>query len=361
MSFVLPSSLFEIRDDTKFDMTSTMDNTLSLKVGIVYKIYDADDPDNISKIYPEYDVLTVNSGNGHGVNTCIYEHCNKMESFGNGADFFQAKLRDTTEKVDERKMLNFQEQKGSIVLILCLDGIAEKAVIIGSLSNTSKKLFTKELGHHMEGEFNGLNWKVNKDGELTVTFKAATKPDGKPVDEEGAKKSAGTFLKINKEGSIEVNVSKKEFFKIDKTKKTIDLNAEKDINVITDAKYNLTSKDATNITCKDLVAKASGKIEFNASAPSAFNIEGALNIKAPQLTIDSSDMVTIKTNKLEMEGSEVTIKGSKVTIDSSMIMLGMGGTPALTSATQFIGIGNLGGSVISTAIGPFSSSVFIGS
>jgi len=58
---------------------------------------------------------------------------------------------------------------------------------------------------------------------------------------------------------------------------------------------------------------------------------------------------------------EVTVKGTSVTIDGTMINLGKGGTPAVTMTTQFLGTGNLGIPVISVAVGPFSSSVFIAS
>ena len=360
---VLPSSLFETRDNSNFDLQKSMDNNMSLRMGIVIKIHEIEDKTNLRKVMPEYDVLAINDDPKQGLNTLIYERCWRVDGFGGMTDFFQAKLR-ATPKPEEltKKKIDFTQNIGSIVLLLCLDNASEKAIIIGALANPSQKLLNKELGHHLEGEFNGLNWKINKDGELIVTFKAAFNDEGKSIeaDKADAEKVGGTNIKIDKTGSFELNVSAKEYIKVDKKDKTIKVNAEKDIAVNTEANTTLTSKENLTISCKDWVANAEGKISFNAKSPSAFNITGALEIKADTVKVDASGGIDMKSAKIEMNGDAVTITSQNVEIKSPMIMLGSGGTPALTSATQFLGTGNVGVPVISTAIGPYSSSVMIG-
>lgn len=353
---ILPSSLFSPRNDANFDVRKSMDHNMSLRMGVVVKIHEIEDPSNLRKVMPEYDVLAINDDPDLGVNTLIYERCWRVDGFGGINDFFQAKLKASPKPEELSKKFDFTKNVGSIVLLLCLDNAAEKAIIIGSLANPSQKLLTKELGHHMEGQFNGVNWKVNKDGELVVTFNTPPTEEGKPTDE----KAAGTNVKIDKTGSFELNVSEKEFIKVNKTEKTIAVNAEKDIKVNTEANANITAKANITLTNKDLVVNAEGKISFNAKSPSAFKIDGALEIKASKLKVDAADGIDMKTAKLQMEGDQVTIKGSMVKIDSSMIMLGAGGTPALIGTTVFQGVGNLGLPVISSAIGPFSSSVMVG-
>src|SRR5690606_20505770 len=117
--------------------------------------------------------------------------------------------------------------------------------------------------------YNGINYQVNKDGELTVTFRSATNDDGTPKDE----KAGGSFFKIDKTGSFELNDDNKDSIKIDKVAQTITLNSEKDTNIVTNAHLNITSTDNTNITATDLIANAEGRIVFNSKSPSVFKCE----------------------------------------------------------------------------------------
>jgi len=357
MSFVIPSSLFQTRKEDDFSLIHQMDNSLKLRMGVVIKVHEIEDETNLRKIMPEYDVLAINDHPTQGLNTLIYEKCWRVDGFGGIQDYFQAKLKPDAQPEDLYRNFNLEETKGSIVLLLCLDGSAEKAIIIGALANPSQKLLNTELGHHMEGQFNGVNWQVNKDGELIVKVNTPPNEEGEPTDAE----AAGTNVKIDRTGAFELNVSEKEFIKVKKVEKTVTINAESDIIVNTEANVNITATENIQLNAADLVVSAQGRISFNAASPSAFTIDGELTITPSKLKIDAADGIKMQTAKLEMEGDQVTIKSSMVKIDSSMIMLGSGGTPALVATTQFIGVGNLGAPVVSQAVGPFSSSVMIGS
>jgi hypothetical protein len=251
-------------------------------------------------------------------------------------------LRPVKDPKKTQKKLNIKDETGSLVLLLCIDGQSDKAMIIKSFPSKSKQVLTKEKGIHLEGEYNGINYQINKDGELTVTFRSATEDDGTPKD----KDAGGSFLKIDKTGSIELNDNNKESFRIDKKNKTISANAEKDISVNTEANLNLTSKQNANVKAKDIIAAAEGKISFDAKAPSAFKVKGELTIDAPTIKLQGSDMVM-------MQASQIQLKGNQV-------MVGNGAAPAVTNATMFIGTGNLGAPVVCQAVGPFSASVMIG-
>jgi hypothetical protein len=335
----LPSSLLVERTDEDFNYKKSLTTNQSLKVGVVLDIIEVDDVNNVSKLSTEYKVMTVEKQNNN-----VYNNCLAVDSFGGISDYCNKKLRATQNKDKASKKNDLKKQNGSIVLLLCLDGTAEQAVIIGSLAHPDRKngKLTKELGHHMEGEFNGVNWKVDKDGALTVTFKSATDNDGKPADE----KAGGATIKMEKDGSIEAADGNKEKIRIDKTKKTIDITAEADISSTSDANVNLTAKK--NISAKataDLLADAGGS--FTAKSGGAFNVtsEGPMSLKAPDMKITVDNMLQIK--------------ASTISMSAPSIMVGDGGTPAIILNTQALGLGNLGMPVVSTFIGPFSSTVFI--
>lgn len=336
---VLPSSILENRDPGDYNLQKQISQNSYLRLGVVLDIIEIEDDNNLSKLTPEYTVMTIQDDN-----TVIYKNCIAADGFGGVADYFVKKHRKPKDSKKVQDSGSLKKQNGSIVLLLCIDGNSEQAVIITSIAHPDRKngKLTKDLGHHMEGEFNGINWKVDKDGQLIVTFKSPTDNDGKPKDT----KAGGATIKMEKDGSIEAADGNKEKIRIDKTKKTIGITAESDISNTTDANFNVTAKK--NISMKstaDLLADAGGSV--TAKSGGAFNItaEGALTVKAPDIQMTADNMVQVK--------------GSTINLSAPQVNVGNGGTPALILSTFFLGTGNLGAPVISNPIGPFSSSVFI--
>jgi hypothetical protein len=336
---VLPSSLIEERGNMDMSFEKKLSENMYLRLGTVVEIYEIEDEENVSKLVPEYDVMTIEDDN-----TSTYKNCMSFDSFGGVTDFFMAKLRKPKDAKKVREKGSLKKQNGSLVLLLCIDGSSEQGIILGAVAHPDRKTgkLTKALGHHAEGEFNGINYKIDKDGALTILFRSATDNDGKVKDE----KLSGSKWKIEKDGSIEFTDGNKELIRIDKTKKTITVVAESDISMTTDANANITAKK--NISAKataDMLMDAGGS--FTAKSGGAFNItsEGPASLKAPDLKIAVDNMLQIK--------------ASTVVVSAPSISLGDGGTPALVLSTQFLGIGNLGAPVISQAIGPFSATVFI--
>jgi phage baseplate assembly protein gpV len=341
MSFA-PSSLFRMAEYEGTDSFDQTYNNTALRIGIVLKVVDIEDEENENKIVPEYDVMALENDPENGLNSTIYKQCISFDGFGGVADFFQMKLRPVKDAKKTQQKLNLKDETGSLVLLLCIDGQSDRAMIIKSFPSQEKSILTKEKGIHLEGEYNGINYQINKDGELTVTFRSATEDDGTPKDEE----AGGTFLKIDKTGSFEVNSGNKESIKIDKKEKTISVNAEKDISVSTEANIAITSKENATLTIKDLIANAEGKISFTSASPSVFKSDAEITLDAPTVNINGQDMVMVKAQQIQLQGSQV--------------MVGNGATPAVVQTTLFQGVGNLGGPVICQAIGPFSTSVMIG-
>lgn len=336
---VLPSSLLEHSSSLDMNFSKKLSQNMYLRLGCVVEIYDIEDTDNISKLMPEYDVMAIEDDN-----TTLYKNCISIDSFGGVSDFFMAKLRKPKDSKKVKSKGSLKKQNGSIVLMLCIDGNSEQAVILGAIAHPDRKTgqLKKALGHHAEGEFNGLNYKVDKDGALTILFKSATDNDGKPQDE----KAGGANWKIEKDGSIEFSDGNKESIRLDKTKKTITVVAESDISVTSSANVNLTAKK--NISAKstaDLLAEAGGS--FTAKSGGAFNVtsDGPMSLKAPDLKIAVDNMFQLK--------------ATTISFSAPSILIGDGGTPAIILTTIFLGIGNLGAPVMSQAIGPFSATVSI--
>jgi hypothetical protein len=343
---ILNSALLTEEEQSDLAAHNSTYKNLSLKAGIVTKVYEADDESNVSKLGPEYDVLVIEQDEDRSISAIQYKNCMMAESFGNIADFFEFKLRAQTKEEGDGGR-NPAKQNGSLVLMLCLDGASEKGIILKALKHPSRKeTLTKDKGLHMHGEYNGFNIEVDKEGAFKMTFKGPRDNDGK-YSKEGEK--AGSFFSIDKEGNMEFNSGNKEpdFIKIDKVNKNIETRAEKDTTIST--KENLimkTDKKSVSIDSgKDFSVVAAGKA--NMKSDSVFDIEagGAMSIKAASL-------------KMTIDGS-VQVQGSQITLQGMTFLGSAGGTPAVVLTTKTLAIGNLGAPSVGMMIGPFSSNVFI--
>lgn len=337
---VLPSSLVKLKKPNSNSVSYLIHNDYTLKVGTILETIEVDDKLNQNKRTPEYNVMVIYQNKGKGVNSSIYKNCTATDSFGGIADYFQFKRRSSTSSKKTKDSGSLNTQNGSIVLLLCLDGSSENGIIIGALAHPNKpNILTKEKGTHLEAEFNGLNWQVDKDGALTLTFKSATDNDGNPQDTN----AGGTTWKIEKDGSIELSDGNDESIRIDKTAKTISFKSKSDISAETEANYSVTAKKNINLSAlKDLLIDAGGSA----------NIKTATSFK-----LDAGSSIALKTKSMSINLNSMSIKGTNIELKAPSVNLGLAPSPAVTLLTQFIGVGNLGIPVVSTAVGPFSTSV----
>jgi hypothetical protein len=339
---ILPSSLLAFDHDGVTDAYKNSKSNFSLKTGIVIKSYDTNDPQNVSGVAVEYDVLTIDQSKDHGTSGVIYKKCLSVDGFGGLSDFMEAKLRPASDK-KVIKDAEIGNSDGAIVMLLCINGIEDRGVIIGSLKHPGRKTrLDKEAGLHLEGEYNGLNWKIDKDGALAVTFRSATDSKGKASDE----KSGGSNFKIEKDGSIELNDNNKEKIRIDKTNKTVTINAEKDISNTTEGNFNVTAKQSTNVTTtKDILMAASGNCKLTSQGDFTVEAQASGNLKASSWNIKADDFIEARAGSIRLS--------------SSQVMVGQGGTPAVINSTQVLTFVPPGIPSIGIMIGPFSGSVFI--
>lgn len=356
---ILPSSLLSFAEEDYFSSFGHVYNNVSLRIGIVKSILKIEDKDNIDSSGIQYDVLCFQQDKDKGVTPIIYKNCVTIDSFGGIGDFFEFVKSKPTKNEGSLKV-----DDGSYVLLLCIDGTSTRGVIIGSLPHHDRKTTLSNLkDKHMEGEYNGLRFKINDDGELTITFKGKTDNKGKPK----TPKSGGSQIKMEKDGSVEINdrdldpelaagnnkeakaegeKPKPEYEKIriDKTKQSIDIISRKDQNQKTDKNYNLTVKENTNHKTKDLVVQAEGKASYTVKGVFNIKADGAYSLTAANVQVKSDNAIQMQANNVQIQASQVSV--------------GAGGTPAVISSTMYITY-VLGIPFPSYAVGPYSSTVTI--
>lgn len=304
---VLPSTLLSVQDSSAMSAFNKIYNNVQLRAGTITASYDIDNPNNINKKSPEYDVLVLEQDRNSGTTPITYRNVISMDSFGGISDFFEFKRRSKTKEKTKSDVL---DNDGQLVLLLCLDGNAKKGIIIGGIKQAQRltKLATK-AGLHLEGEYNGCNWKIDKDGAFTVTFKGPTDNEGKLKKPE----VSGSTVKIEKDGSIELNTSKtdkpekNESLRLDKTKQEVNVTSRKNISVVAGGDFTNDIKGSFNQTIgKDLVQKIAGTATCNAKSLTITATEAlTITAKSTSQTYDAS--CQIKAQKIELNGESVAV------------------------------------------------------
>lgn len=271
---VLPFGLLSSSDKAAMEGFNKTYNNTALRMGIIARSYPVSDAKNLSKLSIEYDVLVFEQNADKGSSIMTYKNCLSSESMGGMADFFEKSLRTRSAGPLPASGINTKGQDGSVVLILCLDGMTEKAIIMGSMTHPDRKSTLTDTDPHLEGEYNGVHIKISKDGSTSLVFKGATDNKGKALDAS----QASTTVKIEKDGSFQINHDSITFRLA--RDGTATLNAKKDINLITSANLNVTAtKDAT-VKCVNATVQASANINLKAG--------GKIDEKAPEIDLNGA-------------------------------------------------------------------------
>lgn len=252
---VLPFGLLGGNGESTIGAFNKTYKNTALRLGIVVKSYDISDEANLSGLTTEYDVLVFEQQEDRGSSVITYRNCMSSEGMGSIADFFEKTLRVRQNSSTQSTTINTKNQNGACVLILCLDGVTEKAIIIGAVTHPDRKTTLAGQTSHLEGEFNGVNIQVNDDSSANFTWNGPTNNDGTPVNTG----LTPTVVSIAADGSFQVKHS------------TVTLDLAKS-GVVT-----LTSTDNLNINCKDANVTASGDANVTAS--------GTATIEAPAIAL----------------------------------------------------------------------------
>lgn len=343
---ILPHGLVGTTESLQSAAFNKTYQNYAVRAGIVVKRYETSDKGNVHKLAVEYDVLVLEQEANGGSTPILYRNCLSADGLGSIADFFEKKLRSQKKKGKKTQGNDFHDQDGAIVLLMCLDGASEKGIILGGLKHPDRK--TKLTGKEeiLSGEYNGVSIHINEDGSCNLTFKGATDNDGKPKDSS----QGNTSIDIEKDGTFQVK------------NKGVTQRSQKD------GKYSLSTEDSMSFVAKKSVSvntddKISFKAKSNASlecANIAIKASGSATMEMQSLDIKSQADATLKAQMVSIEAQNMAkVKATQITLDGMVSLGGAGGMPALTMTTQFLGIGNLGIPVVSSAIGPFSVKVTI--
>lgn len=227
-----------------------------LKAGIVVKSYDASDAANQNGLCTEYDVITIEQFENKGSTSILYKNCLSTQGFGSLADYLEFTLRPKTLQLN-KGFPTFSNQDGAIVLIQCLDGIGDKAVVIGNLIHPDRDTNITSTAPQLSGEYNGVNIEIANDGSCSLTFKGATDSKGAPTNAS----QGNTVFQIRTDGSFEFNHST---ISINADRSgTLTINTKVDADITVGGNVNMNVSGNTNLTTTGKTIVTSKEIDLN--------------------------------------------------------------------------------------------------
>jgi len=260
---VLPSGLLGDSVSSQMAGFNKSYKDTALRAGVVVASYPISDPENRTKLSTEYDVVTTQQDEDRGATTIRYKKCLANDSFGGVADFFEMNFRAKTQQTYTGEAVRFSGQNGSIVLLLCLDGTSNKAMIIGGFPNPDRSTTLVDTQPRLQGEYNGVNVAVNPDGSTALTFKGATNSDGTPVDPS----QGNTVVQISTDGSFSVAHSTATFTMAKSGDVTV--TATGNINVINQGNTSIQTTGTTDIIAEGLTTIDGSNIDLGVGAVEA--------------------------------------------------------------------------------------------
>jgi hypothetical protein len=179
-----------------------------LRLGQVSEVYAPTDSRNRSKKFYEYDVLMF-IANKNTTSSTKMVRALAMDTFGAVADTVSYTFRKTTAK----NVPSLKFNKGSRVLVLCVNSDIHQSVIIGGYPNNNIVPPKEDLGHHLSFEFNGVQFNIDKDGQVTIKRRGPTNDDGTVVSDQEA--NGGATVLMTSDGSVSVQSGNGNHVKVD--------------------------------------------------------------------------------------------------------------------------------------------------
>jgi hypothetical protein len=247
----------------------------ALKAGIVIASYAADDPFNKTGLCTEYDVQAIEQFEDKGTTSQIYRNCLSTQGFGSIPDYFEYNLRSKTLQANKGTP-SFKGQNGAVALLQCLDGIGEKALVVGYLIHPDRPTKIEDTNPQLFGEYNGVAVQVNTDGSTSLTFKGSTDNDGEQND--------------SSQGNTVVNIATDGSFSVSHSTITMNLARSGVVTLTATGDINISNNGKTNITSQ-------GDVSITTQGNSNVTAQGDANITA--------------TGKVVVTGSEIDLDGDQ--------------------------------------------------
>ena len=179
-----------------------------LRLGQVSEVYSPTDSGNRSKRFYEYDVLLFVANKNTTASTKMVRAL-AMDTFGSVADSVSYTFRKTTAK----NVPSLKFNKGSRVLVLCVNSDIHQSVIIGGYPNNNIVPPQEDLGHHLSFEFNGVQFNIDKDGQVAIKRRGATNDDGTVIS--GQEENGGATVLMTTDGSVSIQSGNGNHVKVD--------------------------------------------------------------------------------------------------------------------------------------------------
>lgn len=300
--------------------------SVALRYGEVRKIIYPDDSKSVSKRWVEYHVEIQQKDAGRPGTGVVYANCVQMSLFGTSADLFKYTLREDSQQQNQSDK---SVGVGSKVAVLCLNGDVTKGLIVGALRDTgndedgSKQQGKdkKEDGHNLFFEFNGAQISINKDGELRVRYRGATKSDG-TLDDNANSDAEGSTIIFNKDGGIKAYTKEeKQFLFLDHANKKIDILADDEWHVKVNKKvlfeagdlYEIRGSKTCTIQMDDKVFIRSAGVHVGSASDAWMlgttyrNAESQMNMKLSAYLVSLTSLIATAAGALQTAGGLLVV------------------------------------------------------
>lgn len=193
-SYLGATNVGQIEDDGSF-------SNFPLRIGEVDEIIYPSDDRSRSKKVVEYLVTVQHFNHDNYTGSGLQYQCTLSNLFGSVPDRFQYTLRAAKDAQKDKT----GQGKGAKVLILCVNGAFNDAVIIGGIADqedgSQEKDKAKDRKHYLEYLFNGVKLEINDDGEFILKYTGKSTIEGK-LDDNTDEDQTGTQIKISKNGNL---------------------------------------------------------------------------------------------------------------------------------------------------------------
>lgn len=237
-------------------------NDITLRLGEVKRLIYPNDPNSYGRKTVEYEIEVQHRETNGIYNTTTWRGCTISTVFGGIADRFHATLRpDSNPDASDRPI-----GSGSKVLVLCLNGDRQKAIILGAVEDPQNtRPENKDSGHNLFFEFNGVRFTVDKEGQADLLFRGATKADGTLVDV-ATPEAEGTHIKLDKDGNVTVATpNDTQVVKVNHKDHKIEIQAENAFEVTSSGKVSIKSQGPLETSSSVANISANGNINMSSS------------------------------------------------------------------------------------------------
>jgi hypothetical protein len=277
----------------------------------------------------------------------ILNGCRMVDTFGSENNFNEVIVGGDDDKTASTRAIKNNEtnirgasslelRNGAIVLISFLEGNRNKPIILGCLqhpsidpisetnlskfssvgSSKSRDVYLDFLpldkpgayntdGERILGEYNGVRWNINKEGEFTLYWQGLKDDLGLPKDATHEKHP--TVLKINKDGEFlildrldqEIKISNKtgkilisdgninpSKIEIDRINQAITLSAQEDANLHSENNLNITTKSQSSQINGDCKESIGGAWTVNVTGNASIKSTGTLTLQGARVKIN---------------------------------------------------------------------------